>query len=118
MARKHLYGYFRFVDKDGKEHFRKPTPKQRKNILIYYLRRRSGRCMRVADIASAFHVSERTMQKLLKELEAEKIIRRVPVYGESGVQKASKYIYTGDKSRLTGKEPCIDKISRQPHETA
>ena len=60
MARKHLYGYFRFVDKDGKEHFRKPTPKQRKNILIYYLRRR--------------------------------------------------YIYTGDKSRLTGKEPCIDKI--------
>lgn len=69
MARKHLYGCFRFVDKDGKEHFRKPTPKQRKNILIYYLRRRSGRCMRVADIASAFHVSERTMQKLLKELD-------------------------------------------------
>ena len=66
MARKHLYGYFRFVDKDGKEHFRKPTPKQRKNILIYYLRRRSGRCMRVADIAAAFHVSERTMQKLLR----------------------------------------------------
>ena len=66
--------------------------------------------MRVADIASAFHVSERTMQKLLKELEAENIIRRVPVYGQSGVQKASKYIYTGDKSRLTGKEPCIDKI--------
>ena len=85
MARKHLYGCFRFVDKDGKEHFRKPTPKQRKNILIYYLRRRSGRCMRVADIASAFHVSERTMQKLLKELEAENIIRRVPVYGESEV---------------------------------
>ena len=34
MARKHLYGCFRFVDKDGKEHFRKPSPKQRKNILI------------------------------------------------------------------------------------
>ena len=92
MARKHLYGCFRFVDKDGKEHFRKPTPKQRKNILIYYLRRRSSRCMRVADIAAAFHVSERTIQKLLKELETEKIIRRVPVYGASGVQKASKYI--------------------------
>ena len=46
----------------------------------------------------------------LPTLQAENIIRRVPVYGESGVQKASKYIYTGDKSRLTGKEPCIDKI--------
>ena len=46
--------------------------------------------MRVADIAAAFHVSERTIQKLLKELETEKIIRRVPVYGASGVQKASK----------------------------
>ena len=67
MARKHLYGCFRFVDKDGKEHFRKPTPKQRKNILICYLRRRSGRGMRGAGIASAFHVSERTRQELLKE---------------------------------------------------
>ena len=114
MARKHLYGCFRFVDKDGKEHFRKPTPKQRKNILIYYLRRRSGRCMRVADIASAFHVSERTMQKLLKELEAENIIRRVPVYGESGVQKASKYIYTGDKSRLTGKNLALTRYTIPP----
>lgn len=66
--------------------------------------------MRVADLAAAFCVSERTIQKLLKELETENIIRRVPVYGESGVQKASKYIYTGDKSRLTGKEPSIDKI--------
>ncbi len=110
MAHKRLYGYFYFKDKNGKEHFRKPTPRQRKNILIYYLRRRSGRCMRIADLAAAFCVSERTMQKLLKELETENIIRRVHVYGESGVQKASKYIYTGDKSRLTGKEPSIDKI--------
>ena len=83
------------MDRNGKEHFRKSTPKQGKNILIYYLRFRSGRCMRVVDIATAFHVSERSMQKLLKQLKTENAIRYVPVYGESCVQKARKYLLYG-----------------------
>ena len=66
--------------------------------------------MTVKGIADDFHVSERTMQKLLKELETEGIIRRDPVYDDKGVQKANKIVYTGEKKRLTGKEPSIDKI--------
>lgn len=101
---------FRFVDENGEEQFRKPNLIQRKRILVYYLRRRSGRMMTVKGIAEDFHVSERTMQKLLKELETEGIIRRDPVYDDRGVQKANKIVYTGEKKRLTGKEPSIDKI--------
>ena len=41
------YGMFYFKDKNGEMQFRKPTPRQRNIILIYYLRRRSGRMMSV-----------------------------------------------------------------------
>lgn len=78
---------FRFVDENGVEQFRKPNQVQRKKILIYYLRRRSGRMMMVKGIADDFHVSERTMQKLLKELETEGIIRRDPVYDDKACKK-------------------------------
>ena len=110
MRKPKKYGMFYFKDKNGEWQFRKPTPLQRKAILIYYLRRRSGRAMTVKRIADDFHVSERTMQKLLKELEAEGIVRREPIYDENGFQKANKIVYIGEKARLTGDEPSIDKI--------
>jgi hypothetical protein len=90
------YGYFRFVDADGNEVVRKPTPRQRKKMLMYYFRRRSGRIMTVKGIAKAFCVSERTIQKLLKELETEKIIVREPVYNENGLQNGKQNcVYRG-----------------------
>ena len=110
MNKKEGYGMFRFVDDNGKEQFRKPNIRQRKRILIYYIRRRSGRVMNVHEIAKAFNVSDRTIQKLLKEFELKGIIRRKPVYDEKGFQKANRIIYTGDKKRLTGEEPSIDKV--------
>ena len=110
MRKPKKYGRFYFKDANGEIQFRKPTPKQRKQILIYYMRRRSGRIMSVKTIAEDFRVSERTMQKLLKELEVEEIIRREPIYDEHGFQKANKIVYIGEKLRLTGHEPSIDKI--------
>jgi len=104
------YGMFRFVDDNGVEQFRKPNARQRKRILTYYIRRRSGRIMKVHEIAKAFNVSDRTIQKLIKELEIESVIRREPVYDETGFQKANKIIFIGDKKRLTGEEPSIDKV--------
>lgn len=110
MKEQKKYGMFYFIGKDGKRKFRKPNKRQRKQILIYYLRRRSGRTMTVKSIAKAFHVSERTIQTMLKELEQENIIRREKICNENGFQKANKIIYLGDKSRLKGNEPSIDKI--------
>lgn len=61
-------------------------------------------------IAKRFNISGGSMQKLLKELEAENVIRREPVYAESGKQKANRIVYTGDKPRLTGKEAQIEQV--------
>lgn len=66
--------------------------------------------MTVKSIANAFHLSERTIQKMLKELEQENIIKREKVCDENGFQKANRIVYLGDKSRLKGDEPSIDKI--------
>jgi predicted DNA-binding transcriptional regulator len=110
MVKSKDYGMFRFVDENGKEQFRKPSIKQRKQIFAYYIRRRSGRIMKIHEIAKVFNVSDRIIQKLLKELEVEGIIRREPVYDEKGFQKANRIIYTGEKKRLTGNEPSIDKV--------
>jgi len=110
MNKKEGYGMFRFVDDNGVEQFRKPNVRQRKRIFTYYIRRRSGRIMKVHEIAKAFNVSDRTIQKLLKELEIAKIIHREPIYDKTGFQRANKIIFTGDKKRLTGKELSIDKV--------
>lgn len=110
MSKSIGYGMFRFVDDNGKEQFRKPSIRQRKRILTYYIRRRSGRIMKIHEIAKTFNVSDRTIQKLIKELEFDGVIRREPVYDENGFQKANKIIYTGEKKRLMGNEPSIDKV--------
>ena len=60
MAKK-VYGYFYFVDENGSLQMRKLTGKKRKEVLKNYLRRRSGREMKLETIANAFNVSTRSM---------------------------------------------------------
>ena len=109
MAKKG-YGYFNFIDDNGALQIRKLTGRKRKQVLINYFRRRSGREMKVESIAKAFNVSVRSMQKLLKELEEENVIRRERVYDDDGKQRANRIIYIGERPRLTGKEMQIEKV--------
>lgn len=109
MAKKG-YGYFYFLDENNTLQMRKLTGRKRKEVLKNYLRRRSGRKMKVETIASAFNVSTRSMQKLLKELEQENVIRREAVYNENGRQKSNRIVYIGDKPRLTGNEMQLEKV--------
>lgn len=109
MAKKG-YGYFYYLDENGALQMRKLTGRKRKEVLKNYLRRRSGREMKVESIAKAFNVSVRSMQKLLKELEEENVIRRERVYGEDGKQRANRIIYIGERPRLTGKEMQIEQV--------
>ena len=109
MAKKG-YGYFYFIDDNGALQIRKLTGRKRKQVLINYLRRRSGREMKVESIAKAFNVSVRSMQKLLKELEEEGFIRRERVDDNDGRLRANRIIYIGERRRLTGKEMQIEKV--------
>lgn len=89
MAKKG-YGYFYFIDENGTLQMRKLTGGKQKEVLINYLRRRSGREMKIETIANAFNVSTRSIQKLLKELETENVIRREATYDENGKRKANR----------------------------
>lgn len=109
MAKKG-YGYFYFFDENGTLQMRKLTGEKRKEVLKSYLRRRSGREMKLITIADAFNVSTRSIQKLLKELETENVIRREATHDENGKQKANRIVYIGGKSRLTGKEMQIENV--------
>lgn len=109
MAKKG-YGYFYFLDENNTLQMRKLTGRKRKEVLKNYLRRRSDREMKVETMANAFNVSIRSMQKFLKELEQENVIRREVVYDENGRQKSNRIVYIGDKPRLTGKEMQLEKV--------
>ena len=109
MAKKG-YGHFYFIDDNGAFQIRKLTGRKRKQVLINYLRRRSGRELKVESIAKAFNISVRSMQKLLKELEEESFIRCERVNDEDGKQRETLKIYIGERPRLTGKEMQIEKV--------
>ena len=63
------YGRYYFKGKDGNIQFRKVNAKERLVLLQYYFRRRSGRILKIKNIAKAFHVSDRTIQADIKKLE-------------------------------------------------
>lgn len=109
MAKKG-YGHFYFIDDNGALQIRKLTGRKRKQVLINYLRRRSGREMKVESIAKAFNISVRSMQKLLEELEEESFIRRERVYDNDGKQRENLIIYIDERPRLMGKEMQIEKV--------
>ena len=50
------YGYFYFFDENGTIQLRKLTGENRKEVLKRYLRRHSGRGMKLETIANAFNV--------------------------------------------------------------
>lgn len=66
--------------------------------------------MKIENFAKAFNISVRSMQKLLKELEAENVISRELVYKENGRKKANCIIFIGDKPRFTGKKAQIVQV--------
>jgi hypothetical protein len=104
------YGWVDFEDDDGYIESRKLTGKQREEILANYIRRRSGRRFIVSAMARLLGVSDRTIQKHLSDLEAKSWIKRVPCFNEIGRQNGNDIVYTGPKSRLTGKELTMGKV--------
>ena len=61
MAKKG-YGYFYFLDENGALQMRKLTGRKHKEVLKNYLRRRSGREIKLETIANAFNVYTQSMQ--------------------------------------------------------
>ena len=79
MRKKSKYGYIEFIDKRKLKHdgwddeiepeIRKPTPLEREEIILNYVRVNSGKSVKVSFFAEQLAVSERTIQTALKNLE-------------------------------------------------
>lgn len=84
-------------------HYRKPTPSERKEIILNYIIDNSGNPIKVNYLSSKLAVSDRTIQKIIKELANEGLIKVEPCF-INGRQSGNKITYIGESIIKTGKE--------------
>lgn len=75
----------------------------RRQELLSFIRRRSGRRFLVSVLSKEFGVSERTVQSDLAYLESEKQIKRQPSYNALHRQNGNSIVYTGSRKRQSRK---------------
>ncbi len=76
----------------------------------------------VRDIAKVVEMSERNVQRIISKLETARedgglgLLKRVPIYGESGVQRANGFVLVGFAGRVTScHPPCPIEAKSGPH---
>ena len=90
-------------------HYRKPTPSERKEIILNYIIDNSGTPIKINYFSSKLAVSDRTIQKIIKKLANEGLIKVEPCF-INGRQSGNKIIYIGETRIKTGKELTLDLL--------
>lgn len=90
-------------------YYRKPTPSERKEIILNYIIDNSGTPIKVNFLANKLAVSDRTIQKIIKELTVEGLIKVEP-YFINNKQSGNKITYIGLPRTKTGKELTLDLL--------
>ena len=81
-------------------HLRKPTPTERKEIILNYIIDNSGTTIKVNYLSSKLAVSDRTIQKIIK----------VEPYFINNRQSGNKITYIGLPKIKTGQELTLDLL--------
>ena len=90
-------------------HYRKPTPSERKEIILNYIIDNSGTPIKVNYLSSKLAVSDRTIQKIIKELSNEGLIK-VETCFINGRQYGNKITYIGKPKIKNDKELTLDLL--------
>ena len=90
-------------------HYRKPTPSERKEIILNYIIDNNGTPIKVNYLSSKLAVSDRTIQKIIKELYNEGLIKVESCF-TNGRQSGNKITYIGEPRIKTGKELSLDLL--------
>lgn len=90
-------------------HYRKPTPSERKEIILNYIIDNSGTPIKINYLSSKLAVSDRTIQKIIKELSNERLIKVESCFN-NGRQSGNKITYIGKPRIKTGKELTLDLL--------
>lgn len=81
---------------------RKPTPAERREIVINTIISGGGKRFKISRLAELLAVSKRTVQSLLKSLKEEGLIEVCYVFGKDGAQLSSRYRYIGPPCEFYG----------------
>ena len=91
------------VDDDDREYLiRKPTLKERREIVVNTVIACNGRTFKVHALAVRLAVSDRTVQTILRQLEKDGLIEITPKRGKDGKQKGNAYRYIGPPCEFYG----------------
>lgn len=82
-------------------HYRKPTPNERKEIILNYIIDNNGTPIKVNYLSSKLVVSDKITQKIIKELSNARLIRVEPCF-LNGRQLGNKITYVGEPRIKTG----------------
>ncbi len=86
----------KFPLEDSREYItRKPTPKERREIVINTVIECNGRTFKIHALAERLAVSDRTIQTILRQLQNDGLIEITPKYDKNGKQKRNAYKYIG-----------------------
>lgn len=103
------YGYVRVknpnytpYEDERKYIIRKPTPKERREIIVNTVMACDGRTFKISKLAKRLGVTDRTIQLTLRNLQKEKIIKIFPTFTKSGKQKGNAYKYVGPPCKFYG----------------
>lgn len=90
------------LEDDNEYIIRKPTPKERREIVVNTVIECNGRTFKIHSLAQRLAVSDRTVQTILRQLEKEKLIQITPKRGKDGKQKGNAYKYIGPPCKFYG----------------
>ncbi len=84
------------TDGDEREYLvRKPTPKERREIVINTVIECNGRTFKIHVLAQRLGVSDRTIQTILRQLQKDALIEIISRHDKTGRQKQNAYRYIG-----------------------
>ncbi len=90
------------LEDDNEYIIRKPTPKERREIVINTVMECNGRTFKIHALAVRLAVSDRTVQTILRQLEKDGLIQITPKCGKDGKQKGNAYKYIGPPCKFYG----------------
>lgn len=89
---------------------RKPTPEERKEIIVNYIIAHNGKYIDMFALADKLCISERLMQMTLKSLREEGLIEVVHTFSDTGKQLKNKYRYIGAPCERYGAGLTLDML--------
>ena len=89
---------------------RKPTPEERKEIIVNYIIAHNGKYIDMLALADKLCISERLMQMTLKSLREEGLIEVVHTFSDTGKQLKNKYRYIGAPGGRYGAGLTLDML--------